>query len=582
MKYLRSALSIFVVAALIFFACLPVQASAVGQWALTGSMNSQHWFTALIKLQDGRAMTMSGGAIFSASEIYEPATGQWVLQDNVNLGRDQFNPVLLNNGKVLIAGGQTTPGDTTNTAELFDPSTGHWSYTTSMNVPRRASLLVKLLDGRVMAIGGMGTQGGDQHMVQSEIYDPTTAQWSFSGTLNVLRGSGLGSAADGGAILLNDGRVLATGSLIEDTTTAEIYDPATGQWGLTGSMHYPSRDRHLVKLGDGRILAIGGDKAGEELATVEIFDPTTETWTETGSLHYQRGGGFGAVLLSDGRVLIAGGQQNANATPVMQSEIYDPTTGQWSIDATVNHHHIGGNMVMLDNGKVLIAGGFDTVTELYTGMPVTPLVYPVSTNTRSTSGNNSVTATISTTGIPAGDTVAVSVATGTFAGALGCSDSRGNTYSVVADRNSGQGRVFVCTSRLTMALTAGDTITAAYPMFSGISVVSVNAIAAFASNGIVTAVSSANGNSATPNSGNITVGGPTVLFGAIAHNSTPTLTVGSGYTLVGQVSGGTGSSKRTLSPEFRIVSGAGIYNSNAIISNGGQFWQAVIVGYAEN
>ncbi len=582
MRYLRSVLSIFTVLVLAIFTCLPSHASAMmGQWTLAAPMNSQHWFTALIKLQDGRAMTMSGGAVFSASEIYEPATGQWILQHDVNLGRDQFNPVLLNDGKVLIAGGQTSSGDVTNTAELFDPSTGQWSYATSMNVPRRASLLVKLLDGRVLAIGGMGTQGGDQHMMQSEIYDPGTGQWNFTGSLNVLRGTGLGSAADGGAILLNDGRVLATGSLIADTTTAEIYDPATGQWSLTGSMQYPNRDRHLVKLGDGRILAIGGDKAGEELATVEIFDPTTETWTETGSLHYNRGGGFGAVLLPDGRVLIAGGQQDPSV-PVLQSEIYDPATGQWSIDATINYHHIGGNMVTLDNGSALIAGGFSTVSELYTGAVATAPVYAASTNSRSTSGNNSITATIGTTGIPAGDTVAVSVATGTFAGAVGCSDSKGNTYSVAADRNSGQGRLFVCTSHLATALTAGDTITATYPIFSGISLVSVNGIAAFASSGVVTAAKSANGNSPTPNSGTITVGGPTVLLGIVAHNSTPILTPGSGYTLVGQVSGGTGSSKRTLSPEFQVVSTAGSYSANATISSGGQFWQAAIVAYAGN
>jgi uncharacterized delta-60 repeat protein len=216
------------------------------------------------------------------------------------------------------------------------------------------------------------------------------------------------------------------------------------------------------------------------------------------------------------------------------------------------------------------------------GAPVGPLVYPVSTNTRSTSGNTNVVATVGTTGISAGDTATVSVATGTFAGAVGCSDSKGNTYSVSVDRNSGQGRIFVCTAHLTNALTTGDTITGMYPVFSGISVVSVNAISAFASNGTVTATSSANGNSATPNSGNIAVAGPTVLLGVIGHNSTPTLTPGSGYTLVGQVSGGTGSSKRTLSPEFQVVSNPGSYNANATISNGGQFWQAAVVGYSGN
>jgi photosystem II stability/assembly factor-like uncharacterized protein len=216
------------------------------------------------------------------------------------------------------------------------------------------------------------------------------------------------------------------------------------------------------------------------------------------------------------------------------------------------------------------------------GLLVGPSVYPVSTNTRNTSGNNSVTATISLTGMPVGDTATVSVATGTFAGAVGCTDNKGNTYAVAADRNSGQGRVFVCTSHLTHALLAGDTVTATYPGFSGISVISLNGIASFASNGTVLAASSANGNSAAPSSGNITVGVPAVLFGVIAHNSTPIFTPGAGYTLVGQVSGGSGSGKRTLSPEFQIVPSSGTYSAGGTISNGGQFWQAAIVGLATN
>jgi hypothetical protein len=93
-------------------------------------------------------------------------------------------------------------------------------------------------------------------------------------------------------------------------------------------------------------------------------------------------------------------------------------------------------------------------------------------------------------------------------------------------------------------------------------------------------MSTANGNSPTPNSGSIAVAGPSVLFGAVAHNSTPTLTPDANYTLVGQVSAGSGSGKRTLSPEFRIVTNSGNYNATASISNGGQFWQALLVGYA--
>jgi uncharacterized delta-60 repeat protein len=287
---------------------------------------------------------------------------------------------------------------------------------------------------------------------------------------------------------------------------------------------------------------------------------------------YKAGGGyfpggmqFPKALLSDGmhRFRLCAIGTNVRSY-IDDSLMYMATDSEWT--QGIAHLGIGAGTV-IDNFKV-------------EGLMVGPPVYAVATNTRNSFGNNNIVATVGSTGIAAGDTATVSVATGTFAGATGCTDSKGNTYTVVADRNSGQGRLFVCSSRLTTALTAGDTITATYPAFSGISVVSVNAIAGWASNGNVLAGNSANGNSASPNSGNITTGGPTVLFGVVAHGSTPTFTPGANYTLVGQVSGGSGAAKRTVSPEFRIVSSGGTYSAGGTISNGGQFWQAAVVGYA--
>lgn len=840
----------------------PGRTSALASsWAVTGPMHTEHWSTNLTKLSDGRAMTVTGNSSLPGTEVYDPTTQQWTQVGNVNVPRDQFNPVLLDDGRVLIAGGNTNPGPIVATSELFDPATGQWTLTGSLNSARTLHFLVKLVDGRVLAIGG--SDPSNNPVMQSEIYDPATGQWTYTGSLNAERGQGDGSAESGGAILLNDGKVLVTGDLGEETDTAELYDPATGQWSYTGSLHWQPTATHLSKLHDGRILASGGHGVGTYSANTEIYDPTTGQWSVTGSLHTQRGSGFGAGVLPDGRVLVAGGLNQDGY--VMTSEIYDPATGQWSVDASVNHHHHGGNMVVFNDGTALIAGGFTTVSELYTpavvntvsgtvyidannngtrdegeqgyegatvrlysghhgyqivsnqstttdangnysmnipnlvvhwlkinvpegyqgtnkgiwafgdvntvqdfgintpsilptvfedefededgttlvehnsewtvnqemptiqnnrlqepstgssdptgpfgyvmsdqcmsvdiltptehgvsmhirqspvgamggygshigtdpsvpyydlalykattgdpyfpggfsipkailsdglhnlrtcaignqiatyldnalmikatdtdwtdgiahmgiirntvldnfkleGVLLGPAVYNVATNTRSTSGNNNVVATVGAVGVPTGDTATVSVATGTFAGAVGCSDSKGNTYSIVADRNSGQGRLFVCSSHITTPLTAGDTVTATYPVFSGISVVSLNAIASHASGGTVIGASSANGNSATPNSGNITVGVPAVLFGVIDHNSTPTFTAGVGYTVVGQVSGGTGSAKRNISPEFKVVSSAGSYSANGTISNGGQFWRAAVVGYQE-
>jgi hypothetical protein len=165
----------------------------------------------------------------------------------------------------------------------------------------------------------------------------------------------------------------------------------------------------------------------------------------------------------------------------------------------------------------------------------------VATATRQSSGNNRLSATVPADGVPVGDTLTVSVATGTFNGATGCTDAKGNTYAVVADQNSGHGRLFVCSAHVGTALVAGDTVTATYPGFSGLSLASVNAISGSASSGQVEGSASAAGNSASPSSGAITTTTTkAVLLGAVANGSLPTFTPGTGYTVVGSVSAGTG------------------------------------------
>ena len=188
-------------------------------------------------------------------------------------------------------------------------------------------------------------------------------------------------------------------------------------------------------------------------------------------------------------------------------------------------------------------------------------VRPVAGNSRSSSSNNNITATVGAEGVAVGDTAVVSVATGTFAGAVGCSDTKGNAYTVVADKNTGQGRLFTCSSTLATALGTGDVVTATYPGFSGLSVVSVNKILAYTTTGATDGVSTASGSNPPVNSGTInTAHAADLLFGVVAHTSPSTFTPGSGFQIVGQVSGGSGSGKKTVSPMFKAVYSIGPYS----------------------
>src|SRR4029079_6053365 len=119
-----------------------------------------------------------------------------------------------------------------------------------------------------------------------------------------------------------------------------------GTWIRTGSMINPG-DGNLVRLLDGRVLAMGGDSSdGAGGQTAELYDPVTGPWSATGSPLRDDVGYAPATLLPDGRVL-AGFPDRA--------ELYDPATGTWTATGTPpNGGAYLASSALLRNGKVLV------------------------------------------------------------------------------------------------------------------------------------------------------------------------------------------------------------------------------------
>jgi N-acetylneuraminic acid mutarotase len=123
------------------------------------------------------------------------------------------------------------------------------------------------------------------------------------------------------------------------------------------------RERHTATLlTDGRVLVAGGFQGRPHygsLASSEIYDPLSETWASTGSMGTSRIE-HTATRLLDGRVLVAGGfRQEIGMTQVLSSaEIYDPASGTWAPTGSMGTARFEHTATLLPDGRVLVAGGF--------------------------------------------------------------------------------------------------------------------------------------------------------------------------------------------------------------------------------
>jgi N-acetylneuraminic acid mutarotase len=259
-----------------------------GAWTATGSMGEQRSSHTATLLPDGRVLVAGGdtagwGAVASV-ELYDPASGTWTATASMLTPHVSHTATLLPDGKVLVVGGVRPIRAS---VELYDPASGTWTDTGSMSQPRTGHTATLLPDGTVLVAGGNSGVNGIDPLASVELYDPANRSWTVTGSMARPR---TGHTATGHtATLLLDGRVLAVGGLdfrvmpggelgrIISLASAELYDPASGSWTVTGNMSTPRDGHTAILLPDGRVLVAGGTNDGETLAYFELYDPRIAT-----------------------------------------------------------------------------------------------------------------------------------------------------------------------------------------------------------------------------------------------------------------------------------------------------------------
>lgn len=319
------------------------------------SMTGQRAAHTATLLADGRVLVAGGfaggGNSLASAEIFDPTTEKFASAGNMNAARTGHTATLLPNGKVLIAGGYN--GNYLGTAELYDPAARTFTPISTMVTARSGHVAILLPNGRVLLAGGVGT--GWSFLAGAELYDPATNAFTATGNMLAARESHT-------ATLLANGKVLIAGghkgrrAAMTIYSSAEIYDPATGKFSATGEMTRIRHKHDAVLLTDGRVLIIGGadQRDGRPAYTsAEIYNPARGTFTATGSMNSPRYKLQGTtILLNNGKVLVAGGADRA--------EVFDPSTNTFSYAAgDMGTERLFATATRLQNGRVLITGGYD-------------------------------------------------------------------------------------------------------------------------------------------------------------------------------------------------------------------------------
>ena len=378
----------------------------------------------------------------ASAEVWDPATNAWRETGSLNRPRAEFAAIGLRTGSVLVTGGldlgaqtMTDPayaclsGDATSYSStyIWDQKTGAWTRAGLLGTARTEPTLAALPDGRVLVMGGFyqaprtgftpdaalaayGPPAPDvvaagpradiapnftiPALATAEIFDPATRTWSSTGPMHFARYEAAAATLADGRVLVvgsNQGTWLANGGAVDvgdaAANSAELYDPRTGRFTLTGSLPTTGRESGvyagaagtLVALPDGGALLVANERSGKHGPTDTRsfrYDVRTGTWSRVGTAlvdgwddqHQQttHTGGFAGLAdsmvarLADGRVLVAGGDYWGTKGLVVSraAHLYDPRTNAWSRLTPMPGPRAGGAAVALSDGTALLVGGY--------------------------------------------------------------------------------------------------------------------------------------------------------------------------------------------------------------------------------
>jgi len=266
-------------------------------------------------------------------------------------GAEEGRATVLTDGTVLLTGGK---GDQT-CAELFNPETQEFSSLEEMKSAHERHMAILLKDGRVLVAGGIeGVVGEQISHTKAEIFDPVTSSFSITGDLNLDRAALSGALLPSGKVIVIGGASVSPG-IFTSRCNSEYYDPDTGTFTANSESSGCSESR-LTWLGDELLITAESGKA-------HIYNPADDSFRRVGDMLSTWRKWHAATLLPSGEVLITGGRNSLESKlELATTEIFDPNTESFTAGEDMTRARFRHATFLNGDGHVLALGGQDQIT----------------------------------------------------------------------------------------------------------------------------------------------------------------------------------------------------------------------------
>ena len=290
--------------------------------------------------------------------------------------------------------------------------TGPWLAQAPLVSKRDGATATRLQDGKVLIAGGFD---GSNTVAAAELYDPATDTFTLTGSMGTGRTGHVAALLPDGRVLIAGGFQISGGIFAGRLSTAEVFQPASGTFAPVASMSTDRQSAAAVLLANGKVLVSGGfGNTGFGfsgwLPSADLFDPNTNAFFPTGSMATGRGL-HQATRLPSGKVLMSGGTNAGGATA--SGELYDPVSQTFSATGALKAARQSHTATLMPNGFVILTGGSNSSGALATTETFDPATNTFSLGSVLMNARASHTATLLPIGkllITGGETAAGAIA----------------------------------------------------------------------------------------------------------------------------------------------------------------------------